>query len=138
MKLYKFVISLVCLFALTSCNAAVNSKEDGLKVDYGNKMISNSKNLPTVIFYYATWCPYCKQADPVVKQLAQEYNGKVIFFPVDVDTAEGKKLAATFKNGQDAIPHFQFFGKKGNLMEDKLGYMPAEELKQKLKANFQI
>ena len=34
---------------------------------------------PVVVDFYADWCPPCKMMEPVVHQLAEEFEGKVVF-----------------------------------------------------------
>lgn len=40
----------------------------------------------TVLDFNAVWCGPCRALTPVVEALAQEYNGRVTFVSVDVDT----------------------------------------------------
>lgn len=40
----------------------------------------------TVLDFNAVWCGPCRQLTPVVENLATEYNGRVTFVSVDVDT----------------------------------------------------
>lgn len=139
MKLFKFVLPILVALVFSSCStSSVNSKVGEIKVDYESKMILNDKKIPTIVFYYAMWCPYCKKAMPIVEQVQKEYSGKVLFYSIDVEDAENKKFVETFKNGQPSIPHFQFYGKKGNMMEDKLGLLTYEAMKQRIQANFKI
>lgn len=139
MKLFNIILSLTCAFVLASCNpASVNSQPNSIIVKTDTKKISNKQKIPTILFYYASWCPYCQKASPVVEQLEKEYNGKIYFYHVDVDSKEGKELAKTFKNGQDGVPHFQFYGKDGSMMEERMGLMPYELLKQRIAANYKI
>jgi thioredoxin 1 len=65
--------------------------------------------LPVVIDFWATWCPPCKMIEPIVDELAKEFEGKVIIGKVDAD--ENPEVAGQlsvmslptmlfFKNGQ--------------------------------------
>ena len=65
---------------------------------------------PVIIDFYATWCRPCKMTAPVVEELAKEYQGKIVFYKVDVDKEQ--ELAATF--GIQSIPTFLFIPAKGN------------------------
>ena len=55
----------------------------------------------TVIEFGAVWCGPCKQAKPVVENLAGKYKGKAEFLYVDIDNCSG--IAKEFGVGQ-AIP----------------------------------
>ena len=40
----------------------------------------------TVKDFYADWCGPCKMQDPILEELEKEWEGKVIFEKIDVDT----------------------------------------------------
>lgn len=40
----------------------------------------------TVKDFYADWCGPCKMQDPILEELEGEWEGKVIFEKIDVDT----------------------------------------------------
>lgn len=42
-------------------------------------------NLPVLVEFSAEWCAPCKRMQPVLEQLAQEWNEKMRFAHVDVD-----------------------------------------------------
>lgn len=56
---------------------------------------------PTLIEFGATWCGPCKQAKPVVENLAGKYEGKAEFLYVDIDACP--EIVKEFGVGQ-AIP----------------------------------
>lgn len=56
---------------------------------------------PTLIEFGATWCGPCKQAKPIVENLAGKYDGKAEFLYVDIDACP--EIAKEFGVGQ-AIP----------------------------------
>lgn len=41
--------------------------------------------LPVVVDFGADWCHPCKQLDPIVDELAEEWEGKVKFVKIDSD-----------------------------------------------------
>ncbi len=51
--------------------------------------------LPAVVDFYADWCAPCKMIEPILDDLAEEYDGKIDFFRVD--TGAHPQLAALFK-----------------------------------------
>ena len=50
---------------------------------------------PCVVDFHAPWCVYCKALSPVLDQLAEEYDGKIDFYKVDVD--QEPELESAFK-----------------------------------------
>ena len=76
---------------------------------------------PAIIDFYATWCGPCKRMSPVIDELANEYDGKIIVYKVDVDAEQ--LLAQNF--GIQSIPTFLFVPMKG---EPKImqGLIPKE------------
>lgn len=41
---------------------------------------------PALIDFHAKWCGPCKTISPIIDQLADEYDGKVDIYKVDVDS----------------------------------------------------
>lgn len=64
---------------------------------------------PAIIDFYATWCGPCKMTAPNVEKIAEEYDGKIDVYKVDVDQQE--ELAALF--GVQSIPTILFIPKTG-------------------------
>ena len=40
---------------------------------------------PVVVDFYADWCEPCKRLEPILRQIAQHYNGEVDFYRINVD-----------------------------------------------------
>ncbi len=78
---------------------------------------------PVLVDFSAVWCQPCKMLDPVVKQLAAEWEGKVRVVKIDVD--ENPNLAMQF--GIMGVPTLLFF-KNGEVKERVTGFMPKEKL----------
>jgi thioredoxin 1 len=64
---------------------------------------------PAIIDFYATWCGPCKQTAPIVEELANEYDGKIDVYKVDVD--QQQELAGLF--GVQSIPTLLFIPMEG-------------------------
>ncbi|MBI3052389.1 TlpA family protein disulfide reductase [Candidatus Woesearchaeota archaeon] len=52
---------------------------------------------PVVVYFWATWCPYCKADLENVRKVYPEYADKVRFVAIDLDLNENAKLIAEYK-----------------------------------------
>ncbi|MCR4763997.1 MAG: thioredoxin [Lachnospiraceae bacterium] len=75
--------------------------------------------LPVLVDFYADWCGPCKMMAPVIKEMAEEYDGELKVGKLNVD--ENPDIAQ--KYGVMSIPNFQFF-KNGEVVESLLGALP--------------
>jgi thioredoxin 1 len=105
---------------------------DLIKVDeatFQNEVLSSDE--PVLVDFSAVWCQPCKMLDPVVKQLAGEWDGKVKVVKIDAD--ENQNLV--MKYGVMGIPTLLFM-KGGEVKERVTGYMPKEKLIAKFSPHF--
>lgn len=49
---------------------------------------------PVVVCFHTTWCRPCRTMEPIIKQLASEYEGKIKF--VVLDAAKNSQAAAKY------------------------------------------
>lgn len=45
--------------------------------------------IPVVLQFDATWCPYCKKLQPMLAQFAGDRRGKMAVYKVDIDAEPG-------------------------------------------------
>jgi thioredoxin len=80
---------------------------------------------PCIIDFYATWCGPCKAVAPILEEIANEYDGKIYVYKIDVDKEE--ELAAAF--GIRSIPTMYFCPMEGN-PQIAQGALPKDVIKQ--------
>ncbi|MGI5889013.1 MAG: thioredoxin [Oscillospiraceae bacterium] len=94
--------------------------------DNFDKEVTNS-SIPVMVDFYADWCGPCQMMMPVVKELSDEYDGKVKIGKVNSD--EQQELALKFR--VMSIPTFLFI-KDGKVVDSAVGAMPKSALANKL------
>jgi thioredoxin 1 len=82
-------------------------------------------DIPCVIDFYADWCGPCRMVAPIFKELAQEYDGKVLFYKVN--TQEEQELAGMF--GIRSIPSILFVP-RGEKPRMAVGALPKPDMKK--------
>ena len=75
--------------------------------------------------FNATWCGPCRMIAPIFDELADEYDGKVEFFSVDVD--DNGSVAAQF--GVSSIPTLVLL-RNGSKVQRIIGFKPKDVLKE--------
>ena len=93
-----------------------------------NKEWKFEGELPCIIDFYADWCGPCKMVEPVLKELAKEYQGKINIYRVD--TQAQTELATAF--GIQSIPSLLFVPLNAK-PQMAVGALPKEALKKTIK-----
>ena len=127
MKFFKYAlwgvaVLLLAGVAFAQTNSKKNENVSGevislTKKDFLEKVYNYEKNqsqfvyegnLPCIIDFYADWCAPCKIVEPILKDLAKEYKGKIIVYKVNIDKEQA--LAKSF--GIQSIPTYFFIPSK--------------------------
>ena len=79
--------------------------------------------LPVLVDFTATWCGPCKMLAPLVDELAEEWQGKVNIYKMDVDTSPTTPI----KYSVMGVPSLILF-KNGEIAARITGFRPKKQL----------
>jgi thioredoxin 1 len=87
----------------------------------------NASSLPVLVDFGAEWCHPCKQLDPIVEGLADEWHDKVQVLHLDID----ENANTTMQYGVMGVPTLiLFIG--GEPVERMTGFVPKAKIVDKL------
>jgi len=81
--------------------------------------------IPVLVDFWASWCPPCKMVEPVIANLAQEYDGKIKVAKLHVD--QNLKMASKYQIV--GVPTFILFD-SGKEVQRRIGAQSKEQLNQ--------
>ena len=82
---------------------------------------------PVLVDFWADWCAPCKMIAPIVEELAEEFDGKVKFAKMDVDSNPNTPT----QYGIRGIPTLLIFN-GGQPVDQVVGAVPKSTLKRRL------
>lgn len=102
-----------------------------MEVQITNENFASLKNgnLPLVVDFWATWCGPCRMVGPIISELAEKYDGKIVVGKCDVE--ENDELAAEFNIRN--IPTILFF-KNGEVVDKLVGAVSKAKFEEKFEA----
>ncbi len=102
-----------------------------MEVKVTNENFETLKNgeLPLVIDFWATWCGPCRMVAPIISELAEKYDGKVVVGKCDVEKAEDLAMELRIRN----IPTVVFM-KNGEVVDKMVGAASKDKFEEKLQA----
>lgn len=98
----------VLCFVATSANSAELAPDWNLKSADGEivQLSEEVKQQPTILFFWATWCPYCKALMPHLQSMRLEYGDQV------------KILAINFRDDSDPVEFIEEAGYDFTVLPD--------------------
>ena len=140
LKTMKKSLFFAILILITGFSAMAQDKNNESKVqhityqDFLDKIWDFEKNPNEFVFkgktaaivdFYANWCGPCRKIGPIMEKLAQEYDGRLTVYKVNVD--QEKELAAAFQ--ARSIPMVIFIPLQGRPMM-QVGAMTEAEYRK--------
>ena len=84
-------------------------------------------DIPVLVDFWADWCAPCKMVAPIIEDLSNEYDGRIKFIKLDVDS--NPKTSQTY--GIRGIPTMLIFN-GGSPVDQVVGAVPKTTIKQRL------
>ena len=122
----KLLFSLLCLCSCLVAGAQTNFRSITFEEA---KAAAKAEGKLVFIDFYTTWCGPCKKISPIIDELADEYEGKVVIGKCDVD--DNDELTSRF--GIRNVPTVLFI-KNGEVVDKHVGAAPKSEFVSKIEA----
>lgn len=103
----------------------MNKIEELTDITFKSEVLESE--IPAVVDFWAPWCGPCRMVAPVLEATAQKMNGRFKFYKLNTD----KNLNTAQEYRIMAIPSLLVF-KNGQEVDRIIGFMPQEQLEEKL------
>ncbi|MDH5393930.1 MAG: thioredoxin family protein [Gammaproteobacteria bacterium] len=102
---------------------------------FENDVMQQSYERPVLLDCWAEWCSPCLMLAPVLKQLVEQYDGKIMLAKIEVDEGENMKVAGHNKvRGFPTVIFYQNGEEKARFS----GAKPKPFIQQMIEENFEF
>lgn len=84
-----------------------------------------ASSTPVLVDFWATWCEPCKRIEPVIKELAAHYNGKLVVGKLNIEESPATARRFMVRN----MPTFMIF-KNGSVAATQMGAVAKSQMMQ--------
>ena len=95
------------------------------KKNFSKEVLKSDKLV--MVDFFAPWCAPCKQLEPILNELSDEYKDKITVLKLNVDEEMG--LAQTYEVMN--VPTVLFF-KDGQIVNNVVGFLNKEKIADKI------
>lgn len=98
---------------------------DTTDATFEKDVIQQSKKLPVIVDFWASWCPPCQILKPLMEKIANspKYKSKIVLAKLNVE--QNKTIAS--KYDIMSIPAVKMF-KNGKVVDQFVGFQPESEV----------
>jgi len=101
-------------------------------LDFKEKVIEKSKEIPVIVDFWAQWCQPCLMLGPILEELEEESKSKFILAKINVDEAP----ETSKQYGIMSIPSVKMF-KQGKPIAEFVGALPKEQVEEWFNKNLE-
>jgi len=105
-------------------------KFDVTDEDFEEKVIEQSKQIPVIVQFWASWCGPCQMLKPIMEKVSDEYEGKIVLAKLSVE--ENPSTAQEYQ--VRSIPHVVLF-KDGKIVDEFIGAKMSGDIKAFINKN---
>ena len=98
--------------------------------NFEEKVIEQSKKIPVLVDFWASWCGPCQMLGPILENIAEDYDSKIVIAKMSVEN--NQETPAKFS--VMSIPSVKLF-KDGEVVDEFLGARSEDDVREFIDGN---